>query len=980
MASMASSSKPEPIFNVEDSNAINDYFVKLIREQSMNGWFAKFRTNYLQLKDIEYLHDFIGTKLLELDKPYNKNNQDSPYIKKLSKFYSLVDTIIQDYNVNILGMKKRNNITINNSNIIIKNNITELKNNNSKTELISIINSFIKILINEFILNPIYFNQKDLKNTLTNKPFAFIKDDDLKKEQDQIVKDTFLSKTKLLMESQGAQHVATQASLKALQNKQTAKKAQEQRINEVKKRMLTEKYKLMSPSQKSIMSLEEWLAKGGMRKSSTHKISNHKSNKHKSNKHKSNKHKLNKHKSNNHKTSTHKTKNHKTLKRKIKTNKKSKTKIHKGGEVNCDFLKYNSNTNSNTFKSLRVSESYNINKMLQRIFPFEECKNSDDVGCNNDYCINEGTIPGTKPGTNKFKCKPNTTTKTESGILGSFASNFATNFNPKLTENLYSYFQQQIKKLFDLPNDYKSNNVNKVSDHLLTWSDYLDITKENINKQNINKQNCKNYYKFRKIAVDALIVMIIIALCKKKGIINYEIKKLNTSIYKSSNYNEIGCITIIYQSVGSETSTSDYDLTLYSKPVSEITPEITAIFNHAFKYGLGKTAGEIFDTNLYSHIFYIYSKIALNGNTIETQQQSQSQSQSQSQPQPVFLKLEKDASEIYKYFINPGHVEFHENELLYANLILLEYIEGKYDFKVLLDKKTFVETYTGKSNDLFIPEENQEYSALRFPLLGQIEQANSINLSKSKSKKNKKCISDNTNISNEQCKKFDGEEIFTRLTTDKEPIKLLKTLETDINNATPKQLLPYINFMRLSLWFADETYHTFSAYFHVIHCVTIPGSNIDTINDLLTKNRKSFMNICKVSAIENFNFMFHYFQKTPAEFKKKTAKYLARLSHALAIIQMLKRQSQFVLSSSTLEEFTNFGNHNDITNKYKYGITNVKKTMYSGLDFNVLNSALITINTPLMILKSIYEMFVTTTKSQLQFDIQEKDLIIKLSF
>ena len=56
--------------------------------------------------------------------------------------------------------------------------------------------------------------------------------------------------------------------------------------------------------------------------------------------------------------------------------------------------------------------------------------------------------------------------------------------------------------------------------------------------------------------------------------------------------------------------------------------------------------------------------------------------------------------------------------------------------------------------------------------------------------------------------------------------------------------------------------------------------------------------------------------------------------------------------------------------------------MYSGLDFNALNSALNSAltTTPLMILKSIYEMFVTTTTSQLQFDIQEKDLIIKLSF
>ena len=40
---------------------------------------------------------------------------------------------------------------------------------------------------------------------------------------------------------------------------------------------------------------------------------------------------------------------------------------------------------------------------------------------------------------------------------------------------------------------------------------------------------------------------------------------------------------------------------------------------------------------------------------------------------------------------------------------------------------------------------------------------------------------------------------------------------------------------------------------------------------------------------------------------QKTAKYLARLSHALAIIKMLKdnTNTQFILSESNLEEFKN---------------------------------------------------------------------------
>ena len=136
--------------------------------------------------------------------------------------------------------------------------------------------------------------------------------------------------------------------------------------------------------------------------------------------------------------------------------------------------------------------------MLQRIFPFEECKNNKNT-CDKDYC----KIEKEKKQNNQTKCVPKTITnqgdkKVEtSGVLGQFAKNFAEISIIKEDTNLYSYFQEQIKKLFDLPNDYKSNNVNKVnkvSNNLLTWSEYLDI-----DKSNIDKQNCKeNYYKFRK--------------------------------------------------------------------------------------------------------------------------------------------------------------------------------------------------------------------------------------------------------------------------------------------------------------------------------------------------------------------------------------------------------------------------------------------------------------------------------------------------
>ena len=676
--------------------------------------------------------------------------------------------------------------------------------------------------------------------------------------------------------------------------------------------------------------------------------------------------------------------------KKTKSKRYKRTKKQKGG-VNCDFLKdlKDSQDSQDLFKHLRVKKNYNISQMLQRIFPFEECKNNNNNTCDIYYCEKEK-----EKEKEKKQCVPKTPKtiihqgdkKVEtSGVLGQFAKNFAEISIINKNTNLYSYFQEQIKKLFDLPNDYKSNNVNKVSNNLLTWSDYLDI---DIYKNNINKQNCKkNYYKFRKIVVDALIVMIIIALCKKNGKTNYEIKKGEISIYKTDTNNN-DKLTIIYQSVGSETPKSDYDLTLYSIPVSEITPEITAIFNSSFLYGLGKTAGELFDTNLYSHIFYIYSMSKLN--TVQT-------------TQPFFLNLDTKEG-INKYFLNSGHDYFHKNEILYANLILLEYT-GNYNFEDLLKEQKFLETYkntisnnsnnsnkfTIVSDSLFITQQSQYYSDLTLQELSLSKSntkknTNIISNNNNKSLNPKKCINLNNKPSSSTCKNFTdtGLDISSRLSVDTSTITLLSYLENDINNGNEKNLLGYINSMRLSLWFADETYHTFSAYFHVIHCVTIPGSNIKTINDLLTNNKKSFMNICKVSAIENFNFMFHYFKKDTAQFIKKTAKYLARLSHALAIIKMLKdntnTNTQFILSESNLEEFKNFGNHTDITNIYKYGQNVNNQTNFSGLDFSKLKKILENITLPLTILQKIYNLFVNEDKDEYEdkgFNISYLDLIIK---
>ena len=78
--------------------------------------------------------------------------------------------------------------------------------------------------------------------------------------------------------------------------------------------------------------------------------------------------------------------------------------------------------------------------------------------------------------------------------------------------------------------------------------------------------------------------------------------------------------------------------------------------------------------------------------------------------------------------------------------------------------------------------------------------------------------------------------------------------------------------------------------------------------------------------LENFAFMFHYLSKAPKAFVKKIAKYLARVSHAAAIITGLNRESKIEF----IQE--NCGNHNYITDIYKRGQPSlVKNTDYPGI-------------------------------------------------
>jgi len=437
-----------------------------------------------------------------------------------------------------------------------------------------------------------------------------------------------------------------------------------------------------------------------------------------------------------------------------------------------------------------------------------------------------------------------------------------------------------------------------------------------------------------------------------------ESEKPNIIIYKAdqiifqSNIEIEPTIKIIYQMVGAEDVTSDYDVTIFSIPPNSLIAEVTTIFSHAFTFGLKEPSSVIFDTNVYSHPVYFFSKLKLSSNANNA----------------LFIDLNDIQNGISKYFINSGNEQFYDNEILFSNLLYME-ITDKYSLSDLLNQKKFIK------NPLFSVNGNNDLSTLfnsRDDNFGELKLDNNIPNGNLGIKNKSLCLADIYNLSNKECK--EGLEGFAsvRLESDTKATQIVSDIynnKTNINDINSTQIITqYISPMRKSLWYADETYHTFSAYFHVIHCCATPHDNINIINHLLNNMKDSFKNICRVSAIENFAFMFHYYKIDIITFIKKIAKYLARVSHACALLQLLNSNSKYELSPDKLSEFKNFGLHTHITDKYK----NNKQYTNSNLSYNGIftpefenifktytnSSHLYTNSSPLNILKQIYNSIV----------------------
>ena len=166
---MASASTTEPIFNDTESDAINDYFATLIRNQSLNGWSANYSTNYLQLKDLKYLHDFIAGKINNKKNLSVKGSFTTSLKTSLKKiFKKKTRKIVPKTNNN--NNKTRNKYELLKVTNLLSGIIEKIKTNNTDLidlEFITLINDTIDRLINTIILSNVYFKQEKLSTTFT---------------------------------------------------------------------------------------------------------------------------------------------------------------------------------------------------------------------------------------------------------------------------------------------------------------------------------------------------------------------------------------------------------------------------------------------------------------------------------------------------------------------------------------------------------------------------------------------------------------------------------------------------------------------------------------------------------------------------------------------------------------------------------------------------------------------------------------------
>jgi hypothetical protein len=526
----------------------------------------------------------------------------------------------------------------------------------------------------------------------------------------------------------------------------------------------------------------------------------------------------------------------------------------------------------------------------------------------------------------------------------------------------------ELTKLLENPETPESYVNFFYGKKIICWKEYVEYLK-------INPSTSDSYNKFREFFIDFHIVSLLND--GLKDLSNYSIKKNISDIdfgkftgktsdsgkkyillYEKGKGKDLETkLEIFFEMVGSQDRTSDYDVSIWSNPPNSIISYLNYRFNTFFINNFGKSSGEIFDTNIYTHPIYLFS--------IPTP----------AIMNPFFMKIDE------RYMINPGRDEFFKNEKAFANFLFLKgtkkdqgggsYYGKNFELKDTDSEYESIDIYTLLDNKgvffrIFLTED--------FKILPKIK---ALCLDKEKTLKDMECKKlprepreepSDASISDPETqeslvRKVIEEDINTYLTSEFE--------SSDLENLKKKYIAP----MRAALALADETYTTFSSYFHVIHIMATPEKSMESIEYLLStpEHINELKNICVVSAIENFAFMFHYYKLEQDKFIKKTAKYLARVSHACFLRKQLddpKITSEEIRDK--IKTRHDIGSCNSIIKKFKKNDSTTDPTTENDFYKIFLNRLK---KTSIELLKELY----TELTSTIKYGINSEDLIISIS-
>lgn len=435
------------------------------------------------------------------------------------------------------------------------------------------------------------------------------------------------------------------------------------------------------------------------------------------------------------------------------------------------------------------------------------------------------------------------------------------------------------------------------------------------------------YHIFRNKIVNIILLMLYVLKIKElhdnpNFTISFQHNKNEfTYTFNRNNSTTVPHPTYIIRGLGSESETSDYDISLLlptfkgtsitddnKKIFKNIIIKVYTSFNLIFQKMNTEitqlTSMERFDTNLYIHPIHINSptdsgdtkgittkyflKSGINlyipNPVIQTTSEKPKTVDEKTQPRPSVA--EDDLTSGCPLFLN----SIYERELNNANLHLL----------IMFYRINSNELFT--LNDSFLHMDELQKHFIKLCL------SRCPHLKESLKYEEKMCeININTVLINYQSINENEEYGSFPLTNKLE--KLFEPPDGDIHYTFKK----YFSNLHKLLHYADETYYSVSAFIHVVELLQAKN---EMLFDELKTRIDDFKNILKISIIDQLAFILDAYSKYKGiELKKKISKYFARLNNALQLFKEISLQQssqQNLLQYMKFEIFSQYGDYQEI--------------------------------------------------------------------